>query len=236
MALNSGALPKGTANTVALTNYNAAMTQLDAAFPLKAVDIDTDAVETLKIKAKAVTLPKQADIATLSLLGRRTAAAGQIEVIGIADAVYPIGAIYMSVVSTSPATLFGGTWTAFGAGRVLVSRDAGDADFDTVEETGGAKTVSIAHTHTTPDHTLTTTEMPAHDHEQTISLKDATTNDGTDIFGGLSGGTNGSRVIGVADTGGGAAHNHGPTGAMSANATPSIVQPYIVVYMWKRTA
>src|SRR5512136_741002 len=61
--------------------------------------------------------------------------------IGLLD-VYPVGAIYLSVVSTSPATLFGGTWSAIGAGRILVGLDSGDADFDTVEETGGAKTVA----------------------------------------------------------------------------------------------
>lgn len=55
--------------------------------------------------------------------------------------IYPIGAIYMSVVNTSPATLFGGTWAAIAAGRVLVGLDSGDADFDVAEETGGSKTV-----------------------------------------------------------------------------------------------
>ena len=66
---------------------------------------------------------------------------------------YPVGAVYISVVSTSPATLFGGTWVAFGAGRVLVGIDAGQPEFDTVEETGGAKT-----------HTLSAAEMPSHTH------------------------------------------------------------------------
>lgn len=57
--------------------------------------------------------------------------------------VYPVGCIYTSTVSTNPATVFGfGTWAAFGAGRVLVGVDSGDADFDTAEETGGAKTVA----------------------------------------------------------------------------------------------
>ena len=35
-----------------------------------------------------------------------------------------------------------GTWSAFGAGRVLIGLDSGDTDFDTVEETGGSKTVA----------------------------------------------------------------------------------------------
>jgi len=59
-------------------------------------------------------------------------------------AMHPVGCIYTSVVSTSPATLFGGTWAAFGAGRVLVGIDSADTSFDVVEETGGAKTRTLA--------------------------------------------------------------------------------------------
>lgn len=58
----------------------------------------------------------------------------------------PVGTILPTTDPTNPATTLGyGTWSAFGAGRTLVGLDAGDTDFDTVEETGGAKTAS--HTH-----------------------------------------------------------------------------------------
>jgi microcystin-dependent protein len=69
--------------------------------------------------------------------------------------IYPIGSIYTSVVNTNPSTYFGGTWTAFASGRTLVGVDTGQTEFDTVEETGGAKT-----------HTLTSGEMPSHTHTQ----------------------------------------------------------------------
>src|SRR3990172_7594580 len=82
----------------------------------------------------------------------------------------PVGFVFISVVSTNPATLLGyGTWSAFGAGRVLVGLDSGDTDFDTVEETGGAKTVTLdatmipAHTHTQNAHTHT---QDSHNHTQ----------------------------------------------------------------------
>lgn len=132
-------------------------------------------------------------------------AAVQVDVDGLLAISYPVGSIYISVVSTNPSVVFGfGTWVAFGAGRVLVGLDAGQTEFDTVEETGGAKT-----------HTLTSTEMPAHTH--TIA-HDADVN---------SGGSVGTRVSPSGSTttssaGGGAAHNN--------------LQPYIVVYMFKRTA
>jgi microcystin-dependent protein len=69
---------------------------------------------------------------------------------------WPVGSIFTSVVSTNPATLLGfGTWSAFAAGRMLVGLNGSDADFDTVKETGGAKT-----------HTLTEAEIPSHTHTQ----------------------------------------------------------------------
>ncbi len=56
----------------------------------------------------------------------------------------PVGAIHVTVDPTNPATTLGyGTWAAFGTGRVIVGVDVGDADFDTVEETGGSKTATI---------------------------------------------------------------------------------------------
>ena len=123
---------------------------------------------------------------------------------------FPVGAVFIAVVATSPATLLGyGTWSAIAAGRVLVGLDSGDTDFDTVEEVGGAKTV-----------TLTAAEMPAHTHAQ---------NAPTSASGGalkVTPDTNasGSQAEGLstASTGGGGAH---------AN-----VQPYLVVYMWKRVS
>lgn len=83
---------------------------------------------------------------------------------------FPVGSVFISAVSTNPATLLGyGTWSAIGAGRVLVGLDAGDPDFDTLEETGGAKTVTLAesqipaHTHVQNSHNHT---QDAHTHVQ----------------------------------------------------------------------
>lgn len=122
--------------------------------------------------------------------------------------VYPIGSIYTAIVSTNPGTLLGfGTWVAFGAGRTLVGLNAGDGDFDTVEETGGAKT-----------HSLATSEMPAHTH---TTPADGTP-DSVQSGGGSSPQVKFTASTLTSSTGGGGAHNN--------------VQPYIVVYMWKRTA
>lgn len=119
--------------------------------------------------------------------------------------VYPVGSVYTSVVATSPATHFGGTWVVFGTGRVMVGYDNSQTEFDTVEKTGGSNT-----------HTLTIAEMPAHTHS--ISIEN-TRGDGSD---GAEDGTSSFDSTDTNSTGGGTAH--------------PILQPYVVVHMWKRTA
>lgn len=57
----------------------------------------------------------------------------------IFDLIYPVGSIYMSVNSTNPGNLFGGTWVAWGSGRVPVGVNTSDSDFKTPEKTGGSK-------------------------------------------------------------------------------------------------
>lgn len=52
---------------------------------------------------------------------------------------FPIGTVFITVVNTNPSNFLVGTWESFGAGRCLVGVDPGDADFSTVEKTGGSK-------------------------------------------------------------------------------------------------
>ena len=83
---------------------------------------------------------------------------------------YPVGSIYMSVNATNPSTYFGGTWVAWGAGRVPVGINTSDSNFNTVEKTGGAATVTLttaqmpAHTHTFTGSSATTSSKGAHTH------------------------------------------------------------------------
>ena len=139
--------------------------------------------------------------------------------------VWPVGSIYLSIVATNPATLFGiGTWVAFGAGRVPVGIDAGQAEFDTVEETGGAKT-----------HTLTTPEIPSHTHVQdshTHTIPVGATDDTSAPFDRADAGSNTAGANATTATGGTVATNQNAGGGGAHNN----LQPYIVVYMWKRTA
>jgi hypothetical protein len=144
--------------------------------------------------------------------------------------VYPVGSIYINAgVTTNPATLLGfGTWTAFGAGRVMIGLNGSDALFDTLEETGGSKdSVVVSHTHTA---TSTVTD-PGHRHSVNTYLGgngSAVANTGAD---------EGPYVIGTGTntttTGITVATTNASTGSSGTSAN---LQPYITVAMWKRTA
>jgi trimeric autotransporter adhesin len=130
-----------------------------------------------------------------------------------ADPLYnwPIGSIYMSVVSTSPATLFGGTWSAL-EGRMLIGADGTYA----AGSTGGSST----HSHTlengyaqmqgsatngikSVNKTATAYTAEKHTYGTSAAISESI--------------TNGTQLAGSTD---------------SANGMP----PYLSVYMWKRTA
>lgn len=124
------------------------------------------------------------------------------------DLVYPVGAIYMSVNSTSPQTLFGGTWQQISDTFLLAAGSTYSAG-----STGGEAT-----------HTLTVAEMPSHSHN--LYMRRAgnpgyyepypswATNQPNATLGWVGGN--------ISNTGGDGAHNNMP--------------PYLAVYVWKRTA
>jgi len=134
------------------------------------------------------------------------------------EALYPVGTIYTNIsVSTNPATLLGfGTWVAI-AGRVIVGLDASDASFDTVGETGGSKdAIVVSHTHTATD--------SGHTHTYPRAV----------VSGGYLGGTSSYSITGSGTTDSGTANiTVSSTGSSATNAN---LQPYVVAYVWKRTA
>jgi hypothetical protein len=139
------------------------------------------------------------------------------------QAAYPVGSIYINASSASnPSTLLGfGTWTAFGAGRVIVGLDASDALFDTAEETGGSKdAVVVSHTHTA------TVTDPGHAHSYNQPVASNAANPPGASGSQASATTTGTAVTGISVT-------NASTGVSGTNAN---VQPFIVVRMWKRTA
>lgn len=124
---------------------------------------------------------------------------------------YPIGSIYMSINNINPSNLFGGTWVAWGSGRVPVGVDTSQTEFNTVEKTGGEKT-----------HKLTVDEMPEHNHSVGRCKKAGTQTAFSTTNSGQYSYPNDVGDITIENTGGSQPHNN--------------LQPYITCYMWKRTA
>lgn len=161
----------------------------------------------------------------------------------IRNLVYPVGSIYMSVNNTNPGTLFGGTWVAWGSGKVPVGVDTSDADFNTVEETGGAKSHSYTPAGTNSggsvqNHALTVSEIPSHSHVYKRAASDRVSTEVASLFTTAHVYPWEASDVNTSNAGGGGAHNHGftqPTFTGTA-ATMNHLQPYITCYMWKRTA
>ena len=142
--------------------------------------------------------------------------------------VYPVGSIYMSVSSTSPASLFGGTWEQINSRFLLASGEAHDEEgnhyFYEIGDAGGEI-----------NHKLTVNEMPSHRHSSdsyqngypNYSYMAETNNYCTWVNKGAGGAANApaqgeNGFVRTSYIGGNFPHNNMP--------------PYLVVNMWKRTA
>lgn len=153
--------------------------------------------------------------------GVATAAAGAAL---FGNLLYPVGSLYFNATdSTNPGTLLGfGTWSAFGAGRVPVGFNASNPLFDTAEETGGsADAVVVSHTHTA------TVTDPGHSHSYiTKASTSPQSGSATQVWVGTTTATTGSSTTGISVS-------NSTEGLSGTNAN---YQPYITVYIWKRTA
>ncbi len=177
--------------------------------------------------------------------------------VNIVNLVYPVGSIYMSVNGTNPGSLFGGTWVAWGTGRVPVGINTGDGNFNTVEKTGGESAHVLsgnemtwhnhaqdAHNHSQDGHTHS---QDAHNHNVMVGI---THSDGEVRTGeylqstNLYYGSHKKRYTPYQDAA--QPYIYGATPYIYPN-TPAIgyagaswahnnLQPYITCYMWKRTA
>lgn len=175
---------------------------------------------------------------------------------------YPVGEMLITRRDGNPSTWLGfGTWERYGAGRVPVGFSASDTDFDALDKTGGAKTITLSaneipsHTHTIGPFTdVATSSAGAHSHfvasegegtpgspalTATNHIRAMSNSGGSESRYGFGGVTT-SPSKGLTTTSGGHTHtitipqnNSGATGGGGAHSN---VQPYIVVFMWRRTA
>jgi len=142
----------------------------------------------------------------------------------IFNLIYPVGSIYFSVNNVNPSSLFGGTWVAWGSGRVPVGVNSSDSSFNTVEKTGGSK------------------ELQSHNHDGSTGLG---TTDFMRVVGVAGTSIVANHIVGYSggayvDTNGhnfnGANHVHGFTTNNTGSGNSGNLQPYITCFMWKRTA
>lgn len=151
---------------------------------------------------------------------------------GMLDWFYPIGTIYETTSSDLDTTTkmnnhFGGTWEVYGAGRVLVAKSA-DTEFDTIGETGGQKTTRHAY----PITPLNSSKFQDPGNTYWASVRG-------DINSYLTGGGSSSVSPQTAIRGvGGEIRTTGTTMTEVTydRYTATNLQPYIVVYRYRRIA
>lgn len=145
------------------------------------------------------------------------------------NSTYPIGAIYTAITSGSPATVFGGTWVSFGQGRVLVGHDdSSEPDSDFVASSTDGSSVLVGGAKTADVTVSTTVPRDGWGNEQAGNAMAEPNTAGRLITG------DGSTESG--ETMESLAHASGDRTFTSATSAVATLQPYVVVYMWKRTA
>ena len=140
---------------------------------------------------------------------------------------HPVGSLFETTVSTNPGTLYGGTWAAWGGGRVPVGVNTADSDFNTVEKTGGKKTERHEFKVGYKGYFGATV---GDDENMVQAYRYSTSSYGTYAYegstqagvnAGIQASTNTRDVAQASSTG--------------DTSETSIVQPYITCYIWKRT-
>ena len=191
--------------------------------------VGTSDVQTLEGKTLAAPVITDVDItggsvSDVDITGGSVSATTN--VVEVLKKVYPVGCIYTSSVSANPNTLFGfGTWSEYGQGRVLVGKSA-EAEFDTAGKTGGLKEnrqgfpwVGV----------------------NSSSFQDSGASYTASVLGDLNtwltggGSSTTSKSTAVRNVGGDIRTNGTtPTEVTHYRYTTPNLQPYIVVYFWKR--
>ena len=146
----------------------------------------------------------------------------------VREELYPVGSIYMSATLSTPEqvqAVFGGTWEAWGSGKVPVGVDSADSDFDTVEETGGSKDHYHNFSFGYAEYYGAIPAMSLRAYKRVTGGYDTPTRDGIADFPYNSGSAAGTY------SGGNFAYI--TTGETSKSSS---LQPYITCYMFKRVA
>ena len=224
MAILSKGTDFSTGDQVTAVNLDALVDS--ATFAAGAVDNTTTALDSSSPQKIIV---KDGGIGTTQLATDAVTAA-KIAAGALTDVVYPVGSIFTTVNnyanSAAVVNAIGGTtWTAFGSGRVLVGQKSSDSNFNVVEEEGGASTV-----------TLDIDEMPSHRHGGIQpSGSSGSNSNGFDVDNPANGQDTDFYQKFTKYAGGAGSDANGTLTSAGATQAHNNLQPYVVVYMWKRT-
>lgn len=189
-------------------------------------EIDNLKVKCITSKDNKFSLDSDGNLTVNSITTNSNGSQTDINQEAIRDFIYPVGSIYMSVNNVSPTSLFGGTWEQLKDKFLL-----GSGDIYLNGNTGGEA-----------NHTLTTSELPSHNHSVSINNSGAHTHT---TIGRVSAGTGGSSIFesyaaygssrNVVVNSSGSEHTHGVSqNNVGGNSAHNNMPPYLVVNMWKR--
>lgn len=168
-------------------------------------------IDTKKSSVGVNCLPSQSDVLQLGDSAWLTA-----------QGAYPVGAIYLSVTDVNPAALFGGAWERISQGRFLIGAGANEANTTNYwgSYAAGSENFPAGEMGGEVRHTLTVDEMPSHTHSERLEWSN----------------TKGWGLTGTGEGANAVVDQGGVTGSTGGGKPFSHMLPYLVVYMWKRTA
>lgn len=148
----------------------------------------------------------------------------------IVNKIYPVGSIYMSVSSTEPSVLFGGTWERMKGGFLYGAVNSVSNSSITGTSTGASSgSTGGPSTNVTGSTTLTIDQIPAHSHTTFKKIG------GVYAAGTNRGGVDTNNTQSTGTTGGGKGHTHTLSNHTHSLNSHTHAIPYMAVFVWKRT-
>ncbi len=148
----------------------------------------------------------------------------------IVNKIYPVGSIYMSINSTNPSTLFGGTWERIKSGFLYgASTSYGQSSITGTNTGASSGSTGGPSTNTTGSTVLTIDQIPSHTHTMFKKIS------GVYSAGTNRGGVDTNNRENTGSTGGGKGHTHTLSNHTHSVNSHTHAIPYIAVFVWKRT-